>query len=262
MIVFGENKIIMTDNRDEGAIEQLQGIVAHPAFKNQKVRIMPDYHPGSGSVIGFTSSFKDLVVPNVVGVDIGCGVITYPIGKPCQRFKDIDREIREKVPLGFNHHKKFDTFYKYEEQFPEWLRYYSPLNQEIPTGDIRKQIGTLGGGNHFIEIGKGKEQHYLTIHSGSRNYGLKVATYFQQKAKEQMKDYHIKTAKNLEYLPLNCGGLDYLKEMQKAQEFASLNRRVMLQEILKNMHLEYKESKIIESVHNYIDLKKKIIRKN
>ncbi len=270
MIKIGSNKLIMTDERgegDESAIEQIIEMVKHPAFEHEKVRIMPDYHKGTGAVIGFTSTYSDLIIPNVVGVDIGCGVLSYNIGKVDVDYEQFDKEVRKRIPSGFNRHPKLGIFEKYDHLYDDWLLKYDPneFNKRFPhtkLGDIRLQIGTLGGGNHFIEIEQDeKGNKYITIHSGSRNFGLKIANHFQKMAKNMMKKYHIKTTQDLEYLITEEGGGEYLFYMGLAQHFAQMNRKVMMCECLEVLGQPYLEANTIESVHNYIDLKQRIIRK-
>jgi tRNA-splicing ligase RtcB (3'-phosphate/5'-hydroxy nucleic acid ligase) len=278
MKIIGNNKIIMTDERQENAIEQLQKIINHPAFKYEKVRVMPDYHCGAGVVIGFTSTYSDIIIPNVVGVDIGCGVITYKLGNMDIDFQTFDDEVRKRIPLGFNHRKNLDVFEQYGEHCDPWLQDFeqefaeSDFREGFTThrkdapklafGDIRLQLGTLGGGNHFIEMEQDSDgEKYLSIHSGSRNFGLRVAKSWQDHAKHLMDVFRIRMDKDLEFLPMEFGGQEYVDHMVLAQHFASMNRRFMLWECLDALGVDFHESDFIESVHNYIDTERGIIRK-
>ncbi len=278
MKIIGNNKIIMTDERQENAIEQVQKIIDHPAFKYEKVRIMPDYHCGAGVVIGFTSTYSNIIIPNVVGVDIGCGVISYKLGDMEVDFPDFDVKVRERIPQGFNHQEYLDVFDKYGDQCDPWLRDFEQeeaelqFHEEFKTywkdapkpnlKDIRLQLGTLGGGNHFIEMDQDDEGvKYLSIHSGSRNFGLRIADAWQNHAKHLMDVFKIRIGRDLEYLPMDFGGEEYIRHMITAQHFASMNRRFMLWECLDVLGLNYSEGNIIESVHNYIETDRKIIRK-
>ncbi len=248
---------------ESGAHDQIKLIAGSSALKGL-VAIMPDVHIGKGSVIGFTGHFNKAVIPNIIGVDIGCGVIAYPIGKDDIDFARLDGYIRERIPTGFCRRSQegmSDPLYKEVEG----RKLVSDINKVADkvsnyTG-VYDQIGTLGGGNHFIEIGENEEgERYLLIHSGSRNIGKQIAEYYQKKAIEICKAMNVGTPKDLEYLPLEFGGNDYLTDMRLAQEFASLNRTVMLKIILRHLDIKFNEDDLIESVHNFIG-KDNIIRK-
>ncbi len=246
---------------DSKAHEQIKLIADSPAIKGL-VAIMPDVHFGKGSVIGFTGKFGDKVIPNIIGVDIGCGVVAYPLKKININFEELDKYIRENIPLGFN--KRDISMKEQLAKIPFIL--FSKIEEavKIVIGkgySFENQIGTLGGGNHFIEIGKDEEENkYLLIHSGSRNFGKQVAEYHQKKAKELCKSMGVGVAQDLEYLPLNYGGEEYLTHMRTAQEFAKLNREAMLKIILRYLDIKYIKENKIESVHNFI-AEDNIIRK-
>ncbi len=240
---------------DSGAHDQIKLIATSPAVTGL-IAIMPDVHKGAGCVIGFTGLFNKQVIPNLIGVDIGCGVIAYPLEKKEIDFKELDEYIRANIPLGFS---KRDLSKK--EEFVKELENNITIKKiNIVAKDITKkydcvlnQIGTLGGGNHFIEIGENPEgEKYLLIHSGSRNIGKQIADFYQKKAKDICKAMQISTPQGLEYLPLEYGGNNYLVDMELAQQFASLNRKVMLKIILRYFGIKFKEEDLIESVHNYI----------
>ena len=264
---------IYADIIEEGAKNQIDLIVAHPAIKGLVV-IMPDVHAGAGCVIGFTGKFKDSVIPNIVGVDIGCGVLTQRLTGKNIDFAKLDAYIRRNIPLGFNSRDiDYVSIEKIFEGLPMESREqindaYTSADGFLSRNGIKsktvpvQQMGTLGGGNHFIEIEKGSEDElYLTIHSGSRNFGLKVATYFQQRAKKIAEEMNIKVPQDLEYLPLSFGGCDYLDWLSVAQSYAHCNRLVMLNIILRFLGEEYDVNKIVESTHNYISKRDGIIRK-
>lgn len=143
------------------------------AFKDCKVRIMPDVHAGKGCVIGFTADLGDKVIPNIVGVDIGCGMLTIELGKQEMDFEKLDQVIRKFIPSGWSvHEQKIAKFPKILD-----LKCFRELKN---TNRFERSIGTLGGGNHFIEIGKDDScAMYLIIHTGSRNLGKQVAEYYQ-----------------------------------------------------------------------------------
>lgn len=254
---------------DSNARDQIKLMSESPAFKGL-ISIMPDVHMGVGAVIGVTGKFNKCVIPNVIGVDIGCGVTCYPIGKVDIDFAKLDDHIRHFIPLGFNSHlgqqylRNLEPHYKAEciELCDEIVNnFYSYYNGKYT--DPILQLGTLGGGNHFIEVDVDSEGNkYITVHSGSRNLGQKIATYFQTKAKE----FHLKLPENrptkdLEYLPLDFGGAEYLHNMKLAQEYAQKNREIMIQLILKFFNIRFDKSNIIESVHNFISFKDDVVRK-
>ena len=161
---------------EETAKEQIELLSQQKSFCDQKIRIMPDVHAGKGCVIGFTATVSDYVIPNVVGVDIGCGMLTVELGKKEINLTALDKFIYQAIPSGKDVYD--DLMF---DLFPiEKLRCYNKL---INTNRIRRGIGTLGGGNHFIEIDKDEEgNQYLIIHTGSRNLGKQVAEYYQNLA--------------------------------------------------------------------------------
>ena len=252
--------IINADVIEDGAKEQINNMVNHPSMRGL-ISIMPDVHEGAGSVIGFTGKFDKSIIANIVGVDIGCGVVCHKIGKKKIDFEELDNYIRENIPLGFKSRNGEDlrnVFTKGEiherlEDIPK-LAWFFFHNHKVKMSTYpANQIGTLGGGNHFIEIGiDGEGQKYLLIHTGSRNFGLKVADYFQNKAKIICKEMGIITPKELEYLPMSAGGEEYLKWMKVAQDYAKLNREIITRIILKHLNLKFNDSTYLESVHNYI----------
>ena len=175
-----KNLKIFTDNIEQEAIDQINSLMEQPAFSDCKVRIMPDVHAGAGCVIGFTADLGDKVIPNIVGVDIGCGMLTVELGKIDVDYAELDRVIRENIPSGFNVHEGRKIRYDRLQD----LRCYRELKD---TRRLERSIGTLGGGNHFIEIDEGYNgKKYLVIHTGSRNLGKQVADYYQKLAVELM----------------------------------------------------------------------------
>ena len=262
---------------EDEAKKQVDLIASHPAIRGL-VAIMPDVHAGAGCVIGFTGKFDKAVVPNIVGVDIGCGVLTYKLTCKEIDFARLDDYIRKNIPTGFSSRSLdwvsvrgfFDKLpmklrqqvYDVSSRADAFLKSNAIKSNTLPS----QQIGTLGGGNHFIEIEKGSEDElYLTIHSGSRNFGLKVATYYQQMAKKIVEEMNIDVPIGLEYLPLSYGGISYLLQVKLAQEYARCNRMAMMHTILRflgeDRDNELEEDRIIESVHNYISDRDHIIRK-
>ncbi|QOR34275.1 RtcB family protein [Clostridium sp. 'deep sea'] len=255
-----DEAIVFTTKIDAKAQQQISTFVSQKAFKGSHVRIMPDVHAGAGCVIGFTAKLIDKVVPNIVGVDIGCGMQVTNLGKIEINFKELDSYIRKSIPHGFAVNKKPTI------EWPKGLQQrVKEVSERIGSSYERdlKSAGTLGGGNHFIEIAKGKDKNkYLVIHSGSRNFGLKVAEYHQKKAKhicEGLTKNNI-LPKELAYLT----GEDmsnYLHDMQVAIEFADFSRKIMSKKIVGFLQLNYSDLDKFTTIHNYINLKDKIIRK-
>lgn len=170
---------IFTENIEEEARKQIDTLIAQPAFQDCKIRIMPDVHAGKGCVIGFTADLGDKIIPNIVGVDIGCGMRTVELGKVDIDFEKLDRVIRKKIPYGLNINKEPSTPFNLKE-----LRCYDKLHD---IDRLERSCGSLGGGNHFIEIDEDSEGNkYLVIHTGSRNLGKQVADYYQSVAIENL----------------------------------------------------------------------------
>ncbi|MBU2346627.1 MAG: RtcB family protein [Gammaproteobacteria bacterium] len=243
----------MIDNVDETTVRQLYTMLNHPAFGGGKIVIMPDCHAGAGAVIGFTKELNEYVIPNIVGVDIGCGVVAYNLGKVKPELQPLDRFIKDNVPAGFNHRKT---------PVPDSMDRRSLRDTCNTLGEsyekVIRQLGTLGGGNHFIEVDFNEDtgNYWLVIHTGSRNFGLRVAQFHQKKAREQVSGY-----KDLEYMSMGSGGKDYIHDMTTAQDFASENRFWIAAQIIGYLGLKIAELEKVESVHNYISPKDDIIRK-
>ncbi len=267
------NVHIYASSLDPKAREQIQSIASHPAIEGP-IAIMPDAHAGAGCVIGFTGRFRGAVIPNIVGVDIGCGVISVPLkGVESIHFPALDAHIRNCIPLGMTQRQ--------DDAFIENLRISQSLHREILEtcqyleNDFYgaramgkhisplRQLGSLGGGNHFIEVARSQQEGglHVLLHSGSRNLGKRMAEHFQENAARFCKREGIKVQKGLEYLPLSEGGRDYLYWATQAQRYARLNRRLMLAMILDFFKLEFNEADVTESVHNYLSEKDQIIRK-
>lgn len=264
--------LIHAKELDPKADEQVHQIVNHPALHGL-VSIMPDAHAGSGCVIGFTGKFRNAVIPNIVGVDIGCGVACHPLpGVSGINFPELDSHIREAIPLGMNWHN--GTSQLDHPGVPQNLRrsitsLCEHIEEDFYQGNkigkhiqAIKQIGTLGGGNHFIETGKDEEGGYhLIVHSGSRNLGKRIAEFYQEKAGKVTKEMGIRVPKGQEFLPLSAGGDQYMKWAALAQTYARYNRRMMIIAILSFFGIRFEEQQVVESVHNYISEKDQIIRK-
>lgn len=277
---------------EESAYEQIEQLCSQPFVKDCKIRIMPDVHSGAGCVIGFTANLGEMVIPNIVGVDIGCGMLTVELGKVDIDFERLDNTVIEYVPSGKRTHEgrlvRFPDLQK--------LNCYRALKD---TRRLERSIGTLGGGNHFIEIDvDDKNNKYLVIHSGSRNLGKQVAEIYQnlaydilcgkdklfdaqkkliedykaqgrkgeiQKAiKELKKNFQEKTTdvpKPLCYLTGEYRQ-QYLDDMRICQNFAVINRETIANIILEKMFgKSLSDFAYFQTIHNYIDLESNIVRK-
>lgn len=270
---------------EDEAIEQIRRMCDYDFTKESKIRIMPDVHAGKGCTIGTTMTISDKAVPNIVGVDIGCGMYTVNLGKDKVDYELLD-EVAHFIPSGMNvwegRQERFDL---------TRLKCYRELRD---TKRLERSLGTLGGGNHFIEVDQAQDgTNYLVIHSGSRNLGKQVAelyqqlaidlnkgkeTYFKQREeiirtyKEQGRRKEIQKALNQiawsarettipEDLCFLYGTYleDYLFDVEICQEFARRNREKMAEIILDKLHIEGSDA--FHTIHNYIDTDERILRK-
>jgi tRNA-splicing ligase RtcB (3'-phosphate/5'-hydroxy nucleic acid ligase) len=262
--------IIHANNVDGETLNQIFTLCEHLDIEDD-AHFMPDTHFGNGGPIGTVLKFGKSICPAIVGVDIGCGMRVQRLGNINIDFAQLDADIKRGIPLGMRHREakaaeKILTHYSNGEQCGKTLK--DVINSAIEVQNrlnIRKnpvenQLGTLGGGNHFVEIGKdNNDEYWLTVHSGSRNFGLQVADYYQRKAKEITPPHTV--PKGLESLPMDEGGKDYLKDMQIAQEFAAMNREVMARMILRSLGVRYVDEDAITCTHNYISPRDNICRK-
>lgn len=288
---------IYTNNVDNETISQIINLCNQEFIKDSSIKIMPDCHAGKGCTIGTTMTITDKVVPNLVGVDIGCGVAGIKLNDKLDLNK-LDNVIRTKIPHGFNVHsrsreKLLKDVFKVDLSF---------MKCDINENRAFVSVGTLGGGNHFIEVNENsKGELYLIVHTGSRNLGKQIAEYYQDQAikhcvnkygndaaskiisdlkangKEHLIEEALKEYKKNNKIPTNdlCyveGQLmeDYLHDMNIAQKYAAANRVAIIADILYNYHeiktkfsLYCKEisENIIECIHNYIDMDSRILRK-
>ncbi|WP_028582354.1 RNA-splicing ligase RtcB [Desulfogranum japonicum] len=253
---------IFTDTIDEAALSQLYNMLNIPCFQDSRIAIMPDVHMGKGSVVGFTMSSNRYINPNVIGVDIGCGITALNLGQVHINLEQFDNFVHSAIPAGSDIHSTINT--QRAAAVPELdklIRKVAPTEHQR----ILLSIGSLGGGNHFIELDKDDHANiWLIIHSGSRNLGLQVCRFHQQKAKQALKEefkgagaYH-----GMEYLTHENGGNEYLSDMRIAQAYAELNRLTIAQ-ILTEGYLSQKLShcRQITSVHNYFNFADNIVRK-
>ena len=240
---------VYNDNVDSKSQGQIINLLSNEAFEGSKIRIMPDVHAGAGCVIGFTMELKDKVVPNLVGVDIGCGVLTVKLKEKEIDFEKLDKVIKNKVPHGFSVH---DTANSVRRVKASNLRVKETF-AEVDIDRATKSIGTLGGGNHFIEVGKDDEGYlYLFIHTGSRKFGLEIAKYHQNVAKNS------NPHGDLSYLE-DYAVDNYLHDMEIAQKYAAENRIAIASAIIGGMDLNIEDS--FDTVHNYINMRDRILRK-
>jgi tRNA-splicing ligase RtcB len=220
------------DNPGDGCIEQAKNLARLP-FAFKQICLMPDAHQGYGMPIGGVLATKDVVIPNAVGVDVGCGMIavkTSLLDISIDSLKSILGEIRKRIPLGCNKHKEP----QYEGLMPIHKQFVDSIVSKEYT-NARKSLGTLGSGNHFIEIQKGDDNHiWIMVHSGSRNLGKQVADFYNKKAIEINEKYFSQVPKEWElaFLPLDSEeGQTYLQEMQYCVDFALANRSLMMERI-------------------------------
>lgn len=271
--------VVYTNNLDAETERQIKELCDQSFTSGSTIRIMPDVHAGKGCTIGTTMGIADKVVPNMVGVDIGCGMLVTMLGKPHIEFSRLDKVIRENVPSGKNIRTEMHPFNEHVDV--GGLR----CAQKVNLNRARLSMGTLGGGNHFIEINRDEEDNlYLVIHSGSRHMGVQIAEYYQKYAETWIKNRAvvdlvnrykaegrdselqkaISTLKadtgngNLSYLQGDCFN-DYLHDMAIAQAYAEWNRKAMADVIIHKMKLGVKDQ--FTTIHNYIDLKNMILRK-
>ena len=276
---------IFTDVVDEKSLDQVRLLCDQEFVMGSKIRMMPDIHAGAGCTIGTTMTVIDRVCPNLVGVDIGCGmqVVKLSVRENEVDLKKLDGVIRKYVPSGFNIRSTIHPCY-HNTRVTE-LDCYSIING-VRTAN---SIGTLGGGNHFIELDKDDEGYlYLVVHSGSRHLGKEIAEYYQKWAIDSMKsglknqrECLIEELKrqgrekdiSKELVNLSCNVPDalcsiggklfhsYLHDMEIAQEYATWNRIAIVDTIVTHMGWSQHVAGAFETIHNYIDTENMILRK-
>lgn len=274
----GIETLIFAETFQFEAYDQVKALANFEAYQDSKIRIMPDAHAGKGCTIGTTMTITDKVTPNLVGVDIGCGMLVVQLEDKDIDLAKLDKVIYDNIPCGFNVHteskKKFDF---------SLLR----CGKHVDLGRAVLSIGTLGGGNHFIEVAKNSiGDIFLIIHSGSRKLGGDTCKYYQNKARkncdrsgsvcqdliaklksegkhkdipaELRKIKKPRLDKELAYLT-GIDFIDYMNDMAIVQNYATVNRETMAEIIIKKMGWE--ELYRFETIHNYIDFKRMILRK-
>ena len=251
---FAEAKVFSED-LEQYARAQLQMICDNEVAENSTIRVMPDVHPGKVGTIGLTMTVGNKIMPNLLGIDIGCGMICAELKEKRMEFQKLDRVIAEKVPAGFLNRK--NVHHLAEEFDFARLHCYKHINEE----KAKLSLGSLGGGNHFIEVDKGEDGRlYLIVHTGSRHLGKEVTEYYISEGAKVLKNKGLDVPQPLSWLE---GELmeKYIHDVGVVQEFAMLNREIIVAEIVKGMKLKVKDA--FSSVHNYLDVSEegRILRK-
>lgn len=270
-----------TQNIDSETISQITKLLNQEFAKSSQIRIMPDCHAGTGCVVGTTMTIKNKIVPNLVGVDIGCGMLAVKLEEHTINMELLDKVINEYVPSGFSiHERAIAKFNKLKN-----------IKCDINIDNANRSIGSLGGGNHFIEIDKDKNGFYwLVIHCGSRHLGIEVCKYYQDLGYRIIKSDNIKDKIDKTIEDLKARGLqrdikntikiikmqspnipkdlayvegevfeDYLHDMKITQEYAALNRKTIADIIMNKMN--FHQIEMFDTIHNYIDIDNMILRK-
>lgn len=276
---------VFTDIVDESAISQIINMLNQEFIKGSQVRIMPDCHAGAGCTIGVTMTITDKIVPNLVGVDVGCGMEAIQLKERHIELQKLDKLIYAKIPSGFSIR---DKVHRYLDQVDlSKLHCYHCINIDR----AEKSLGTLGGGNHFIEANKDEDDNiYIVVHSGSRHLGLEVANFYQEagykalnsvskqdvdalvaslkiegRRKDIEKELKKLKAESKSSIPKALAYVqgklfdEYIHDMKIVQQYAMLNRQAMMDEIVKGMGLHVVDQ--FTTIHNYIDTDNMILRK-
>lgn len=289
MLVQGKynTATVMTDQIEEECVGQLITLCSQEIFKDSSIRIMPDCHAGKGCVVGFTATIKDKIIPNLVGVDISCSISTYKLNVKEVDFQKLDNVIRKYVPSGMSIRSTVSKLVS-DDLKSKIEKVCKEIDDESSYLRHLKSIGTLGGGNHFLELNKDKDGYiWLSVHCGSRNFGKKICDYHQDKAiniyQERISESKKKAMlelppqerqqwlidnQEIQKLPPELRYLDgedldlYVEHMKVAEEFAKVNHQVIVDEICSHMDWEVVDS--IFTHHNYIEFlgnREMVIRK-
>lgn len=268
--ILGDGKVpvkIWTSDIEKEALEQVM-LLAELPFIFKHVSVMPDVHAGKGSTVGTVFATKDIVIPSTVGVDIGCGMAAvktpYHVDQLNGKLEQLRKFIENAVPVGFAQHKDDSLV-----SGPEYNELFDEFRDVIPT-EIKglemkaaAQLGTLGSGNHFIEISAETDGTvWIMLHSGSRNIGKMIAEIFVKKAQAKMDEWHITVPhKDLSYLPVSSNeGIEYILAMEWAQKYAHANRELMLKLVKKELAYVVEGRRYFDSLfevnchHNYMAL--------
>ena len=246
---------IFADDAEDYAKAQIEMICNNEVSDGCIVRIMPDVHPGQAGPIGLTMTVGRRIIPQLLGIDIGCGILCIQLREKRMELQKLDKVIRERVPSGFKIRQK--SHHRAEAFELQELRCFKHVSREKAV----LSLGTLGGGNHFIEVDRDEEGNlYVVIHSGSRHLGKEVTDYYVKAGAALLKERGTETPYPLTWLE---GELmeDYLHDLLTVQRYAQLNREIMAEEIMKGMKLKAQEAR--SSVHNYFDASEgmRILRK-
>ena len=229
---------------DDYASAQLQMLCDNETSKDCKICVMPDVHPGKVCTIGLTITIGNKIMPNLIGLDAGCGMTLAKLKNKNTEYQKLDTVIREHIPSGFAIRKKAHRF-SADFDFTR-LHCYAHINIE----KAMCSLGTLGGGNHFIELDRDDDKNlYVVIHSGSRRLGREMTEYYLMMGHRALKEKGINVPYELTYLEGKWME-DYLHDLEIVQEFAELNRQTMLDELVKNMKWKYEDS--FSCIHNYV----------
>ena len=247
--VYTSAKIFTTSDEataiNDYAVKQLKMLCDNETAKGCLIRVMPDVHPGKVGTIGLTMTIGSKLIPNLIGIDIGCGMTLARIKGKTKEFQKLDVVIRDNIPSGFSTRKNIHYMAEYIDLTK--LNCYKHIYEE----KALLSLGTLGGGNHFIELDADDDKNvYLVVHSGSRHLGKEVTEYYLAEGQKELKNKGINIPYELTYLE---GALldSYLHDLEIVQKFAALNREIIITEIVKGM-----KWKVIESyscIHNYVD---------
>ena len=241
---------VYTTKNVETAIEdyaaaQIQALCDQPINEGCQIAVMPDVHAGIVGTIGFTQTVGKAIMPNVVGIDIGCGMTLARVEGRIRDFQKLDTVIREKVPAGFA--IRGEALRMADEIDLSKLHCY----KNIQADKAYRSIGTLGGGNHFIEVDQGEDgEFYLVIHSGSRHLGIEVTNFYINQGEKLLKEKGCSVPHETTYLE---GQLmqEYLEDLQIVQKYADVNRQAILAEIIKGMKWKIQET--YSCIHNYVE---------
>lgn len=276
--------VVYSDTAEDSALGQVQTLCDQPFAKDSKVRLMPDIHAGKGCTIGTTMTYTDKICPNIVGVDISCGMLVVQLKERRVNLPELDSCIRKNIPAGYRQIRKKTHKFARDSRMDELVGY---------PGDYmyaQRSLASLGSGNHFLEIDTDDEGNlYLVIHSGSRNPGANICKWYQDKAYKRLKQkyqvvidgiirhyhetgqtyrieaeiekYKAETQEPIYGLSYVEGELfnNYLHDMKILQHYADLNRKAMAEVIMSELGLHEVDS--FTTVHNYVDVENKIIRK-
>jgi len=242
--IYAEAKIF-TDDVEEYAEAQVKMICDNETAAGSRICMMPDIHPGKIAPIGLSMTVTDKVIPQLLGVDIGCGMTCVKLNKSNAEFSKLDRIIRENIPSGFSIRK--EPHHMAKEFSCDELHCIRHINRQ----KAERSLGTLGGGNHFIELDIGKDGSlYLAVHTGSRHLGEEVAEYYTKLANISMKEQGKEVPYYMSYLE-GAHKDAYLEDVKIIQQYAEQNRQIIVREILKGM--KWKAAEQFSVAHNYLD---------